>query len=209
MTDRNLDPAVKTETEAPEVTSVVFVELDFDSGPVRVWSGMGPIMAAMPDRAAATWDGVGDLGSIDAISESADRTQHGVQLTLSGIDPDLLTTALEENYQGRAADIWIAFLDASHQVIGEPVSVFGGIMDVMSTIDGDETGLLSLTCESREALLGRSSESLLTDQEQQRLHPGDNGLNFVMELQNKEILWGMPSPTPAGGGANHFREFAR
>lgn len=203
MTDRALDPAVKTETEAPEVIAAAFVELDFSSGPVRVWTGLGPIDAAMPGAASFTWDGVGDLGSINAISESSDRRQNGVQLTLSGVDAGLLSTALTENYQGRTAGIWIAFLDADHQIIAQPVRVFGGMMDVMSTVDGDPSGSISLTCESRETVLTRNSESLLTDQEQQRLHPGDLGLAFVMELQSKEINWGSPGAAAGkstGGG---------
>ncbi|MFQ5535577.1 MAG: hypothetical protein ACE5EM_12240 [Sphingomonadales bacterium] len=209
MTDRSMTAAASAETEASSIIPVLFCELMFET-PARVWSGLGPIMAAMPGEAVQTWDGVGDLGSIDAVAETADRRENGMQLTLSGIDPDLLTSALEENYQGRSAKLWIAFLDASHQVIGEPVSVFGGIMDVMSAADGDETGALSVQCESRDVQTRRSSTSLLTDQEQQRLHPGDKGLEFVMELQSKEILWGMPSPRPAAGGPpNPFREFAR
>jgi len=199
MSDRNLTAGVTAETEAAQTTAVAFVELDFASGPVRCWTGVGPVTAAMPGEAAVTWEGVGDLGRIEAVAESSDRRQNGVRFALSGVNNALLGTALTEDYQGRRARMWIAFVDAAGAIIADPVPVFGGLMDVMETADGDATGTITLDCESREAQLARASTSLLTDQEQQRLYPGDRGLEFVQELQSKEILWGAPSPMPASG----------
>ena len=194
MTDRVLTPAVKTETTAASVVTVAFVELAFDGGVVRVWSGIGPVVATMPGGASQTWTGIGNLGSIDAIAESDDRRENGVKLTLSGVDNSLFNDVLNETYQGRAVKIWVAFLNSNHVVMADPVVMFSGIMDTMSVADGDPEGTIVLQCESRQVLLQRTSTSLLTDQQQQRLFPGDLGLAFVQELQSKEIIWGSPTP---------------
>ncbi len=207
MTDRGLTAGAVTETEAAEYRAVVFCELMFAT-PVRVWTGLGPTTATMPGESSQTWDGVGDLGSIDAVRESADGRQNGVNITLSGVDNDLLGSVLTENYQGRSAKMWVVFFDSSYAIVDDPVQFFGGIMDVMSTADGDPNGIITVQCESREAQLRRPSVSFLTNQEQQRLFPGDLFLGFVQELQSKEILWGVPSPAGAipgsSGGSGGF-----
>jgi hypothetical protein len=109
---------------------------------------------------------------------------------MNGIANDLLAGALDQNYQGRAAKVWLVFLDVNEDIIPEPLVLFNGQMDVLSIVDGDEQGAIEVRCESREGLLKRTSESLLTDEEQQRVFPGDLGLEFVRELQGKVLPWG-------------------
>lgn len=204
MTDRTIAAAAKTETEAAAPTIILFCELDFDGDPVNVWTGLAPIITAMPGEALKTWDAIGDLGSVDDVRESTDRRQNGVKLTLSEINSKLLSDALTEEYQGRPAKLWFVFLDENHVIVADPILAFSGLMDTMELADGDPTGAIIVQCESRDILMQRTSISLLTNEEQRRLHPGDKGLEFVMELQSKEILWGVLSPTPAlpafGGG---------
>lgn len=200
MVDRTLTGSVVTETISDDYIEVGFVELSLSS-PARFWTGHGTFTATMPGESSQSWIGAGDVGTIDKILESINNAQNGVNFVLSGIDNDLLVSALTEDYQGRAAKVWVAYLDSSYAIIADPVLVFSGQMDVMSTEDGDETGSIFLSCESRDAILRRRSESLLTDEEQQRLFPGDKGLEFVTELQSKEVIWGKVG---AGRGAADF-----
>jgi hypothetical protein len=190
MTDRTLTAGVVTETEAEEYTSAGFVLLDFDTDPVYVWTGTRSITTTLPTESSHTYLGIGTLGSIDGISESADRSVNGVKMTLSGIGNDLLANALGQNYQGRTAKIWIVYFDANEDIVPDPLLLFGGQMDVMSLIDGDSEGAITLSCESRDAALKRTSESLLTAEEQKRVYPNDKGLDFVQELQGKPLTWG-------------------
>lgn len=194
MTDRTITAAAKTETESASPTIVLFCELGFDGDPVNVWTGLAPIETAMPGEVSKTWTAIGDLGAADVIRESSDRRQNGVRLTLSGINSAFLSDALDEDYQGRSAKLWAVFLDENHAIIADPILAFSGLMDTMELADGDPTGAIIVQCESRDILMQRTSRSLLTNEEQLRLHPGDEGLVFVMELQSKEILWGVPSP---------------
>jgi len=47
---------------APVVVPVVLCELDFATGPVRVWTGLGPL-----SWAGLTFEGVGDLGAMSEV----------------------------------------------------------------------------------------------------------------------------------------------
>ena len=200
MVDRTVTAGVKTETEAKVASSVGFILLDFDTDPVFVWTGTYPRTETLPTEGAHTFLGIGTLGSIDGILESADRSINGIKMQMTGIANDLLANALDQNYQGRTAKIWIVHLDANEDIIPDPLLLFAGQMDVMRLADGDETGAIEVICESRDATLKRNSESLLTDEEQQRVFPGDLGLEFVMELQNKTIVWGEKGTGGGGSG---------
>ena len=208
MTDRTLTAAVSTETEQNDYRMALFVELEFDTDPVYVWTGVGTLTYTMPTvgvygGVSRDWVGVGDLGGMDGIAESSDRSQNGVRLHMTGIDNDLLSNALTQDYQGRTAVIWLVYFDDAGAIVADPFVVFGGEMDVIEVIEGDERGTVFVYCESLDGKLRRKSETLLTNEEQQRLYPGDLGLEFVADLQSREILWGKegaPINGPGSGG---------
>lgn len=198
MTDRTVTAGVKTETEAAEVFGeALFIELLTDT-PGFAWTGVGPIIATMPGESSHTWLGMANIGEVSNVAESADRRRNGINMKMSGIDVDLLNIALLEDYQGKSAKIWQVYFNSSLNIIPDPLLIFAGTMDTLKAIDGSRTGVLSLTCESREQQLERTSRSLLTHQEQQRLFPGDLGLAFVTSLQSKVILWGAKTQGDSG-----------
>lgn len=201
MTDRTLTAGVITETTSDDYILVGFIELSFSSV-FRVWTGLGTITATMPNESSQSWSGVGDVASIEEIKETIKNAANGVTMTLSGIDNALLASTLTEDYQGRDAKIWAAYMTSGLVIIADPVIIWAGQMDVMSAIDGEGTGRITLQCEPRDARLRRASESLLTDEEQQRLFPGDKGLEFVQELQGKQIVWGRVVVSTGGGKAS-------
>ncbi len=190
MVDRTLSANVVTESEAGEYRTVGFVLLDFDSDPVYAWTGTRTLTIALPGEGSHAYLGIGLLGSIDGILETSDRSVNGVTLQMSGVGNDLLANALGQDYQGRDAKIWIAFLDSDEVVVVDPLLLFHGQMDVMSLVDGDGTGVIQVQCESADAILDRTSESLYTDEEQQRVYSGDLGLEFVLPLQTLVLTWG-------------------
>lgn len=209
MVERVVTAGVLTEVNANEVRGeILFVEL-LTSTPARMWSGIGPITATMPNESSQAWTGMGNIGSVESIIESTDRRRNGVNMKLSGIDNDLLTIMLAEEYQGKGAKIWLAYLDGNAAIIPDPVLLFAGFMDTMQGADGNDSGDIILACESREQTLERSSRSLLTSAEQERLFPGDIGLEFVNPLQTIQVTWGAPSNTPnfaqIGGGKGEGR----
>lgn len=58
---------------APIATPVVLVELDFATGPFRVWTGLGPL-----DWAGKVFEGAGSIGAISDVEETVEP--HGAQL---------------------------------------------------------------------------------------------------------------------------------
>lgn len=194
---RTLTREVAEQFNADHLRVVVFVEMLFRSGYLRLWSGLGNI-----DWNGQTWTGYGVLGSISTISESVDIRADGTQLTLSGIPQDMLSKAINECVQGNPVRIYFGALDEGENVIAVPFMIFSGRMDVPTVDEGEDTSTITLTAENRLIDLQRARERRYTDQDQQIDFPGDRGFEFVPMVQEWNGIWGKAGGS-SGGGSGH------
>jgi len=181
---RDLTTAVQNQLAASELEPFFAIKLAFDSGDVRIWTGYTDITVA-----SETYIGGGQLLSISPIEETVEIAARGVNLALNGINSSLVSVALTESYQGRAAQVYLGVI-SSGSVVSDPYLVFDGRMDVMTIEDAGETATISLSAESRLIDLERARVRRFTDNDQQNQFSGDTSLRFVADLQNKEIAWG-------------------
>ena len=63
-------------------------------------------------------------------------------------------------------------------------------MDAMTINDTGKEIIITMAVESRLIDLEKPNESRYTSEEQKRLFSGDLGLDFVTDLQDKDITWG-------------------
>lgn len=176
--------AVSTALTADHVPLLVFVEMDFVGGFVRVCNA-----AYTFQWNSLSWIGLGNLGGIEAITEDVSQEAHGLGFSLSGIPAEYISIALAENYKGRSVKVWIAPLSSEFTVIADPVLVFTGRMDTMD-IELGETATISVNAESRHIDQDRARIRRYTDADQQAEYPGDLGFEFVNQAASKEIVWG-------------------
>ena len=183
---RSLHANVVTEVTSAATRAAWAVDIVLDSGELNMWTGIGNLSAN-----GNTYAGVGDLGKIEAIEESVDLKATGLRLQLSGVTSSLISVALAEQYQGRTVRAYLVFFDSNWAVVGDPVLMFAGRIDVMQIIDAGDTSDISLTAESRAVDLERPGEvAYYTDEDQQRLFSGDLGCQFVEALVDKTLAWG-------------------
>ena len=71
--------------------------------------------------------------------------------------------------------------------------IFSGYMDQMNIVDGGETSTIELMVENRLIDLERARVARFTSGYQKSIYPGDLGLDFVEDLQDKDIVWGRSS----------------
>ena len=205
---RDLSAGFLTELGKREVGLAFLVYLDFVSGALRVWTGIGNL-----SWSAQTWQGVGDLGTVSAVEETTDLAQVGIELTLSGIPSGLIATALLENYLGRRVTIWKAFRSVSGALVADPVQMWSGRMDRMTISEGAETSTITVSAETVVALLQRERGSRYTHAQQITRFPGDLGLEFINGIQDVPIPWGavdspFSAPGPGGPGGSSNRRSA-
>ncbi len=180
-----------------EVVPVVFVYLDVEGSPLYLnnsncnfeWDGQ-------------TWLGAGQMGDIEAISEAQDLIAQPVSLTLSGVDSDVVTDAMEANYKGRDVVIYLALVHPDTLALqDDPGEIWSGFMDVMKLTKGQNHGEIALTCE--HWLRIAPVISLYTDQEQQVIESGDRFFQFTKDIPNYVGNWGGKSMNYGGSGGGH------
>ena len=182
---RGMTPAYQAALAEQVIRPALFVEGEFPSGTLRLWTGLGDV-----DWNGSTWTGAGNLLGISPLEETADVVATGMQITLSGVPTSLVSLAISDAQQGQPVRLWLALLDDTGAIIADPVQAFTGRLDVPTLEDGAETCTITISYESRLIDLNRTREWRYTDQSQRQLYPGDRGFSFVTSLQDKPIRWG-------------------
>ena len=154
------------------------VELFFDGGTVRLWTGVGNKTIK-----GNIYTGTGSLLGISGLEENDDLSSPGVNITLSGLDSAIVSLALQEPYQNRECKILIGSGD-------DTLEVFSGFMDVMSIDDSGDNCTIALSVESRLIILDRKSAYRYTQETQEARYPGDTFFSYVTDLADKQVVWG-------------------
>lgn len=181
---RDGDAQVIAASGGEVVRPVLLSALDWPSGMVRLTSA--PFNVTWGGN---TYLGVGDLGEISRVEEGPETKSYGITLALSGIRPEYLNEVTTSPVQGRSCRLWFGMLDDSHQLIGDPLEIFGGRMDV-ATVEMGATCTITVSAESRLVDWERPRVRRYTHEDQQAAFPGDRGLEFVVGMIEVELLWG-------------------
>ena len=190
---RDLSTAMAGAVTAPLAQLALLAEFDFASGTVRFWTGYG-----QQTWSGVVWTGSGDLGAVSPIDETTTVGAASLSFTLSGVPSDLIALSLGDAYRQKKCKLWLAAVNGAGVIQGA-YQIFGGRMDVMKIADNGTTSTITLTAENQLIDLGRARDLRYTDEEQQRLFPGDRGLEYVAKLSEQPIYWGIA--TPATGTA--------
>lgn len=211
---RELPNEVLTTIEQDVVYPVIAVELLFDTpNELRFWSGLGDLVID-----GDTYAGSGDLLQVSDVQESSDISARGATLTLSGVPSNLVSLALDEDYQGRTASIKFGmygtsidngylilddsgdkllvdgvadFLDISNTAALGFFNLFVGKMDQMTIQRGPAVSEIVMSLESRLIDLERPRLRRYTDGGQQDRYPGDLAFEFVSRIQNEDLEFGV------------------
>ena len=180
---RTVPSSILTALSQPEVQPFYAVEFVFDTSPIRFWTGYG-------DRTieANVYTGTGNLMSVGGLEEVSDMSAKSASITLNGIPPELISLALQEEYQNRECRILFGVANNA-----DIVEVFSGTMDRMTIQDGGDTGTIDLTVESKWVRLDRPNVRRYTSESQKSRHSTDTFFDWVADLQDKEVVWGRSS----------------
>ena len=183
-----------------DVRPAIFYEGTFASGVVRLWSGLGE-----RQWDGKTWQGAGTLLSISPIQQTDEVVATGCTITLSGVDPAVVSLALQDARQGLPGRVWLAFLDEAGEVIAAREE-FGGRLDVPSKQDDADTCIVSISYESRLIDLNRARSLRWTDKTQRLFFPNDPGFDMVTTTAERQLVWGGQPATESNdaGTSNGF-----
>jgi len=180
---RALTAQLDAALQAEHTAAVVLVALYF-STPVYVHSGVGDL-----SYNGNLYKGVGQLGRIETIEESVELKAGGVTLTLSGVPNDLVAVALTETYQNAVCKIFIAALDANHQLVPDPEIIHAGRVDDMAIAVGKQ-GTITLRTRDKLTDWDRPRVERYNHADQQAKVPGDKGLEYTEAMVDRTLTWG-------------------
>ena len=186
---RDISQAASDQVAAEEIPFAVLLELDFDSDPVNVWSGVGDLVWD-----SKTWIGTGTMGSLSGVTEVTDLADTVIKATLSHLDatilPELVSEVTEMDPVGRPYTIYLAFLNADNTV-NDTILLSAGLIDSIN-LTGGVGGSLSIDLVSEAGQMARTLFYRMNDQHQQQLFPGDRGFEFVTCLEKNIALGSAP-----------------
>lgn len=168
---------------------VVAVEMLLTSAPLRVTS-----YALNLNYGGMEWLGLGALGQIQSIDDGSGDAQQ-LQFTLAGVQQDQIALALSENVRFRPVRVFRWLLSNESDAVVDSKQVWAGQLDRLALVDSPAVDgqpgstTIHVTAEHIEAKLQRLRLSRYTDEEQQKLHPGDTVLKNIAADSGKNIVW--------------------
>ena len=177
---RTIPVALVTALAQSQAQPYYAVEMSFDSGTARFWTGYGERTIE-----GNTYIGAGSLLSISDLEEVSDLAAKSATIALSGVPSEIVSLALQEPYQNRPCRV--LFGEAT---VSDVVEAFSGVMNQMPIDDAADSSVISLTVDSRYVLLKRGNLRRYNNESHTSRYPGDTFFSYVADLQDRQILWG-------------------
>ncbi|GCL61486.1 hypothetical protein [Pseudaquabacterium pictum] len=187
-----LDTSAQTQIDANVRGVQWLVALDFASGMVRYTTHAVDIISG-----GYTWQGFGQLVTVNDLRESEDGSPGDVTLGLSVVSTAMLAAAIGsvENYRNRSARLSLQLIGPNFQPVGAPVARWSGYMNKVrikrsSSKAGSSSGSIEMVCSRAGANRSRAATGLRhTHAQHIQRFPGDNGFEYLQTLIDKPALW--------------------
>lgn len=182
---RPMTMAAATALAEGDVRPALLFEGLFSDGTLRLTTG--PLSV---EWGGVTYTANGVMTGFSSPQEGTNAEAAGWTLTLTGIPSDLVSTALGQARRGKIGRVWLAFLDLWGGIITDPFFIAQGRLDVPVISDDGATSTISIAYEGHLRDIVRPQELRYTNEEQQRLFPGDRGFEYVTSIIDRQIQWG-------------------
>jgi len=123
------------------------------------------------------------------VSEGQQLRVNKMAVQLSSVGKEFVPIMLEDRYINRRLEIWLAAINESGSIIGEPIKMFDGLIESFTLAEDDATSRIQLNAASHWADFERIQGRLTNNNSQQFYFPDDTGMRFAAETI-KDIKWG-------------------
>lgn len=126
-------------------------------------------------------------GQLDNINNEAGEPS-GLKISLPAVNPGDIAMAVDDDIEGSAVTLYLAWVDPDTAAVADAMPVWAGELDMPGWQDGPEA-VAHYTAEHRAAIAMRPRVQRYTNDEQQRLYPGDTALNFDPATDAAPLVW--------------------
>ncbi len=189
---RGLPASVVTELEAPILRLEYLFEGDFQTAPLRLWTGLGDL-----SWSGKTWLGNGWLQEPGAFREISGRNSDGVTIELSGVPSEIISVILSDTIRTSNGAVYLAFFnDADSLIHVQPM--FVGELDRVVAREDPFRPEIQISYEPKSARIRVPREERWTHEAQRAEDPTDKGFEYVTFLLQQRIYWGREDPLRVG-----------
>lgn len=206
---RKIPDELFNELTSKNVRAVLMAELFFDTGTLRLWTGYGTLKWMGEE-----FYGGGNIIGISPIEETQDTEAKGIVCSLNGVPSTIIALALGEKSRGRKFRLYLGFVSSDARIATEEdpgaielesgtgyillenqlvdpsaYRIFSGIMDTIEITDNGQTADVRLSVENSLIIGTRQKMRRYTPEDQKKIYPNDKGLEFINQLQDREIVW--------------------
>ena len=184
---RTIGSNFSTQLSSTQVRPFFAIEL-FYTQTLRIWTGYGEF-----NILGQNYLGLGNLLTVKSIQETGETKATGLTVSASGLDTSVLASSLNQTQQGIVVKLYFGVLTTTSNaqaIVDEPYEIFSGAVDTVKINETGADSSISFNIESKLISLERPLDFRYTDQDQKHFFPSDRGLEFVNDLQDKNIVWG-------------------
>lgn len=165
--------------------------LGFKSAEKYIFEGFGTIHT----KDGKTWDGVGEIVSVEGGSQGSGTVASNLTLTLASqsdkLTDELVSYAMtsETEVRGRRYAQALQFMDDDFKPLDFPRFIYVGVMDRIGFQQSLDTRQLLLFVESPLVRRRTARIDIFSDRAQRRRDPTDRLLEGMSALANKTVNW--------------------
>lgn len=127
--------------------------------------------------------------SLDTAQETQDLRVGTIGMTLSAVDQSYISIFLGQQYVNRRLRIWLAILDSSGQIVGDPIKTFDGEIVGYNLSHSKDSAVINMKAASHWSDFERKNGRMTNPNSQQYYFANDTGMRFAAE-SIKDITWG-------------------
>lgn len=183
---RTVSASASTVLSGRLVPLVLLIEMDLSS-PLYLNTSNADLVIA-----STTYYGTKGMGKV-APQQDVSGDVKGLSFEISGAPSAMVSLALTEKVQGKAVRIKACILDPTTFAFVDTRVRWAGRLDVMTISESQSesggTATISITAEHAGIDLTRPANVYYSDDDQQRLNPGDLFLQFMADQIDQRIVW--------------------
>lgn len=166
------------------------IKFQLDTGATGVWNDTYSVT-----HESVTYAPLGGNMTFDAIPGSTNLASDRVQVTVTHLLPAITTVIANEIWHQRPATLYLAILDDA-QAVQHVIPRFSGFLDEIEISDAaDDLIKLTMTIESNNRELSRSSGAVRSDASQRRRSATDGFFKHAAAANaDANIYWGRGGP---------------
>lgn len=189
-------------TSGPDDNTYLFIEaeLNSDENSLRVWGGGGPI-----EIAGEIYQGIGDRGLAQQTAGAIGGVAQGLQLGLSGIEPEILEHFDGDEVKGASVVVRRLIFGSDGKTLLDASIFDRGRVDAVDTSEvvGGAAAII-LAVETAARGLGSSSARQRSDSDQRLISATDGYFKNTAFAGQKKLYWGGRRPVTAGGSGSRL-----